>query len=340
MPGVIKINPDVMNDKRDAMAVAVNEALRIAMEDLRFSPKSELTAEQRKLLAGTAYAGDEAASRKTVIARVATFDSSVAPTPEQKEETVQFLTLLSEALGPQHPDAGLVGSLIEAQKAGGLPTGNIPAEAAPEGGEAPAQEQAAPVPEEAVAAEPAAAVPVGGQSAGTPRDDMLGGNVAETAPKKQSWSAAAVDLIRNEESFRSAAYPDPPGQTQTWSIGYGTRFRPGQQVAVRRGDRISEQEARAYRAAAIQYNIQKLQESIGPARWEGLTGAQKAAMTSWAYNVGEKNVRGSTLARRFKAGEKDAMRIIREELPKWRSDGLTERRRKREVEVAGRTDIE
>lgn len=324
MPGKVYVNPTVMGDKRDAMAVAVNEALRIAMEDLRFSPGSELTPEQRRLLAGTAYAGDEAASRKTVIARVATFDDSVKPTPEQKEETVRFLTLLAEALGPQHPDAGLVGALIDAQKPSRLPPqeetppGNIPAKEAPEAREVPAQEPAA----------------------GTAQDAAYAGNVAQAVPQKRSWSAAALDLIGSEESFRATAYPDPPGQTQTWSIGYGTRFLPGQKTAVRRGDRITEKEAQAYRADAIQYNIRKLQESIGPARWEGLPGAQKAAMTSWAYNIGEKNVRQSTLAKRFKAGEPDTMGIIREEFPKWRSGGLTAQRRAREIEVAGSTDVE
>ena len=56
MPGVIKINPDVMNDKRDALAVAWNEGLRILMEDIGFDPQFEITPEQESFFAGTAYA--------------------------------------------------------------------------------------------------------------------------------------------------------------------------------------------------------------------------------------------------------------------------------------------
>lgn len=62
MPGVIKINPDVMNDKRDALAVAWNEALRILMEDIGFTPEFQITPEQEEFFRGTAYAEGEGTS--------------------------------------------------------------------------------------------------------------------------------------------------------------------------------------------------------------------------------------------------------------------------------------
>jgi hypothetical protein len=61
MPGVIKINPDVMNDKRDALAVAVNEALRLFMEDTGFTPVFDVTPEQLEFFKNTAYHPDNAA---------------------------------------------------------------------------------------------------------------------------------------------------------------------------------------------------------------------------------------------------------------------------------------
>ncbi len=65
MPGVIKINPDVMNDKRDALAVAWNEALRILMEDIGFDPQFQITPEQEAFFRGTAYAeGDGTSAEK------------------------------------------------------------------------------------------------------------------------------------------------------------------------------------------------------------------------------------------------------------------------------------
>lgn len=62
MPGQILINPDVMNDKRDALAVAWNEALRILMEDIGFEPEFDITLEQEEFFRGTAYAEGEGTS--------------------------------------------------------------------------------------------------------------------------------------------------------------------------------------------------------------------------------------------------------------------------------------
>jgi hypothetical protein len=62
MPGQILINPDVINDKRDALAVAWNEALRILMEDIGFEPEFDITPEQEEFFRGTAYAEGEGTS--------------------------------------------------------------------------------------------------------------------------------------------------------------------------------------------------------------------------------------------------------------------------------------
>lgn len=55
MPGTVKINPSVFTDKRDAVAVAVNEALRIFMEDSKFVPNFEVTPAQLAFFKDTAY---------------------------------------------------------------------------------------------------------------------------------------------------------------------------------------------------------------------------------------------------------------------------------------------
>lgn len=113
MPGVITINPSVFGDKRDAMAVAVNEALRLFIEDTKFVPKFEVTEEQRRLFRGTAYADDDGAMRRTITARVATFDTSVKPTPDQVSETRRLLGLVMEAIGERHQDFPLVQKIDE-----------------------------------------------------------------------------------------------------------------------------------------------------------------------------------------------------------------------------------
>lgn len=99
----IVINPQVFNDKRDALCVAFNEAFRVVMEMNGFEPVSEPTEKQRKFFADTAYADDELQLRRTILARIATLDTSVSdPTDEQLEETVEMLEMVMEVGAPQN----------------------------------------------------------------------------------------------------------------------------------------------------------------------------------------------------------------------------------------------
>jgi len=98
----IVINPKVFGDARDAKCVAWNEAFRVVMEDMSFEPASEPTEEQRKFFSDTAYRNDEIQLRRTILARVCTFDDSVEnPTDEQLQEAVEFLDSVMEAGVPQ-----------------------------------------------------------------------------------------------------------------------------------------------------------------------------------------------------------------------------------------------
>lgn len=98
----IVINPTVFEDDKDALCVAFNEAFRIVMEDMAFDPVSEPTERQRKFFSDTAYADDETQLRRTILARICTFDTSVKdPTDEQLQEAVEFLESVMEAGYPQ-----------------------------------------------------------------------------------------------------------------------------------------------------------------------------------------------------------------------------------------------
>lgn len=112
MSGVIKLNPAIFKDKRDAAAVAWNEALRLFMEDEAFTPKFDVTPAQLEFFKGTAYADDPGALAKTVVARIATRDTSVPdPTPGQIAETRRLL----EAVLKKHkgtPDAAVVEKML------------------------------------------------------------------------------------------------------------------------------------------------------------------------------------------------------------------------------------
>lgn len=99
----IVINPSTFKNKKDALCVAFNEAFRVLMELNGFEPGSEPTDEQRRFFADTAYAEDELQLRRTILARIATLDTSVKdPTPDQVGETLEFLHTVLEIGAPQN----------------------------------------------------------------------------------------------------------------------------------------------------------------------------------------------------------------------------------------------
>lgn len=99
----IVINPSTFHNEKDALCVAYNEALRIVMEENGFDPVSEPTDAQREFFADTAYADDELMLRRTILARICVFDTSVKdPTDEQLEEAVEFLETVMEIGAPQN----------------------------------------------------------------------------------------------------------------------------------------------------------------------------------------------------------------------------------------------
>ena len=104
MPGPrIVLNPAVFHDKRDALCVTFDEAFRVAMEMNGFEPVSEPTEKQRRFFADTAYADNELQLRRTILARIATLDTSVSdPTDEQLEETAEMLEMVMEVGAPQN----------------------------------------------------------------------------------------------------------------------------------------------------------------------------------------------------------------------------------------------
>lgn len=142
----IIINPEVFNDKRDALCVAMNEAFRIIMEMNGFDPVSEPTPAQRRFFADTAYANDEVMLRRTILARICTFDTSIgepskgehtghsestAPTDEQIQEAIEFLHTVLEIGAPQNEwEQSAVQRIIERLESGAKVSGG--AEEAPE----------------------------------------------------------------------------------------------------------------------------------------------------------------------------------------------------------------
>ena len=88
----IVVNPTTFRNSKDAACVAYNEAIRVFMEANGYEPQSEPTEKQRQFFADTPYADDELQLRRTILARICVFDTSVKdPTDDQLSESAQIL---------------------------------------------------------------------------------------------------------------------------------------------------------------------------------------------------------------------------------------------------------
>lgn len=92
-------------------------------------------------------------------------------------------------------------------------------------------------------------------------------------------------LIREFEGYREEAYPDPLTGGEPWTVGYGTtkysnnrKVKPGDKLSVEK----AEKELNSYVERRI---IPKLEKSIPT--WGKMNDNQKAAIISFAYNLGE-----------------------------------------------------
>ncbi|KQO56460.1 lysozyme [Sphingomonas sp. Leaf257] len=103
-------------------------------------------------------------------------------------------------------------------------------------------------------------------------------------------SSNGLALIKQFEGLRTQAYICPAG---VLTIGYGSTG-----AHVKRGMVITEAQATALLAQDV-VRFEKAVNGLGVA----LTQNQFDALVSFAFNVGEKALRDSTLAKKLKAGD-------------------------------------
>lgn len=92
------------------------------------------------------------------------------------------------------------------------------------------------------------------------------------------------------------AYMDAVG---IWTIGYGHTGKTHNDGTVKRGRVISVQEAEALLAADLNYFADKVRDMVKVP----VTVDQFAALVAFAFNLGETNLRSSTLLRNLNAGK-------------------------------------
>lgn len=103
----------------------------------------------------------------------------------------------------------------------------------------------------------------------------------------------AASLIKPFEGCRLKAYPDPATGGDPWTIGWGATG-PG----IRKGVVWTQAQADGRLSADLVGYDAAVGKAVGAA-----TDAQRAAMTSLAYNIGVNAFASSTLAKLHKAGD-------------------------------------
>lgn len=127
----------------------------------------------------------------------------------------------------------------------------------------------------------------------------------------------AREFITNGEGFSEKAYQDTGG---VWTIGYGHTKN------VKKGDKITLEEAEKYYKADFEEHIEPLKEVKVP-----LNNNQKIALASLIYNIGPNAFRKSTLLKKLNNNDFDG---AADEFDKWTYDngkklnGLVNRRKK------------
>lgn len=101
--------------------------------------------------------------------------------------------------------------------------------------------------------------------------------------------AIAAGLIAQLEGFSPTAYADPPGQTTTYSIGYGHQIVSGDGFDT--SSTISEADA----LELLQSDLANYVTCVNGAVTSALSPQQLAALYSFCYNVGCGAFSGSTL---------------------------------------------
>lgn len=127
---------------------------------------------------------------------------------------------------------------------------------------------------------------------------------AAISPRKAAgWLAIAMMIVPAYEGLRTVAYRDPVGIP---TICYG------ETLGVRMGDRKTPDECKALLAERVQQFDREMQACVPG--FDTLPGPTRAAIVSWAYNVGTTAACRSTLAARLREGNLTA---ACNELSKW-----------------------
>lgn len=119
-------------------------------------------------------------------------------------------------------------------------------------------------------------------------------------------SNKGVSLIKGFEKLELRAYPDPGTGGKPWTVGWGHT------KGVKPGDQITQAQAEAFLAE----DLAVFELTVNSAVKVPVTQNQFDAMVSLAFNIGGGNFAGSTLVKRFNAGD---VQGAADQFPRWKN---------------------
>ena len=111
-----------------------------------------------------------------------------------------------------------------------------------------------------------------------------------------SWLNIATEEIKRHEGCKLEAYPDPGTGGDPWTIGYGATgpdIHPGVVWSQEQAD------------TDLSNRLHTLGDRIDAVVHVEINDNQKAALCSFAYNVGMGNLKNSTLLKKLNEGDYD-----------------------------------
>lgn len=97
----IILNPYSKLNAQEKQAVATNEAIRLLLKKINFTPKFDLTKEQIDFFKGTEYESNPEEAKKSILARILTKDSSAQSPSKEQVEIAKELETFINTLNPK-----------------------------------------------------------------------------------------------------------------------------------------------------------------------------------------------------------------------------------------------
>lgn len=139
-----------------------------------------------------------------------------------------------------------------------------------------------------------------GSTSTNPAPSPSAGTTTPVTPQSNSSTtnatALAATVVKNFEGFSATAYPDPAGQTKTYSIGYGHQIVPGDGLST--SSVVTMDQANTLLMSDLQTSVNTVNNSVTAP----LEPTQQAALISLAYNIGGTAFKNSTLVSDLNSG--------------------------------------